>query len=435
MIATRDLVEQVQALKSRISRLGPPVRVTTPSTETNSEKSAATKPIPPARVAATSEAPLPRKLGWRARRILETGLEITAQLRLWQERGERNDTGLDLVLDPGEFAETVSLADGSLRLLARFPESPAEQEDLCEGLEIVVIHLRCRLELWQKKHALHQTQEQWVQKLAELAAHTRSSSEFDLESWKEMATRIEGLARQTGLWDWLEPSWKDPLSDWARNAWVLAGRASNLGMELGFSERENRQFVLGALTSQLPHAFLPIYLFDKGVWDDQDRTWYRQWLEGFQASLPESLVPNTAGEHKQALSLLVPFVALQRNRPDRPGRGPLSALMELSGHRSGFSPKHWDALTQMVQREGTLVEAPGQGIGLIWDHAPWDSSKGSGDSHRILLLSDPVLAGHGTGTAHWTVWKGKVGHQFRELTGTKRSRWHIQLQTGGPPLP
>ncbi len=484
MIATSDLLEQIKGLKARISRLGqtpgaPSLKEATllaaataagsasaPTSQANKENKAE-KDRRPGKEAnenkektnigaavdpSASHAPFSLgnlgKLGWRARRILETGLDLTATLKQWQERGEHNEPGLDLVLHPEEFSETVALADGSLRLLGLFPESQAEQMALCEGLEIVLVHLRRRVAFWDKKWELVRVQQAGLSRLQALAQSHETSGADRLQNWRDCAGEIVVSAKRTGLGYWSDRSNKDALCDWATMTWNLGDLAARFGWHMGYSEKDTRSLVLGSLLIQIVHAQMPGYLHGKPVWEENDRNWYAQWHHHQTEELPEALKPwvtkeALSAEQKSILELLLRFCALQMSRPDRPGIGPLAALTHLEKNQEGFTEAHWRSLVSFVEKEGTLIEAGSLGAGLIWtaDVDPKPSFRASAQRPnpsagqkapglRALILG-PVDAGSQPSQGpYWASLTNGFGGAVKELTGTKRARWHVQLLSG-----
>lgn len=496
MIATSDLLEQIKGLKARISRLGPTpggVTLANASLLTAAAKAAAapnsTANKEPKESKANGESPLRKdpkefkdgalgttlaasvtppvpfaignmgKLGWRARRILETGLDLTSTLKQWQDRGERNEPGLDLVLNPEEFSETVALADGSLRLLGLFPEAQTEQHALCEGLEIVLVHLRRRVAFWEKKWELVRAQQSGVRQLMRLAEARESSPSATqdlLQSWRDCAGEMVSQAKKTGLGHWIDRSGKDPLTDWAESTGNLCDLTARFGLHLGLSEKETRSLVLGALFFHLVHAQMPGYLHGKAVWDENDRGWYAQWHRNQIEELPEPLKPwalkeALSAEQKSILELLARFNALQMSRPDRPGMGPLAALIHLEKNQVDFSEAHWRSLASFLEKEGTLIEAGSLGAALIWsgDSGPKPSSNAvpvsreqSKDQTRDqisalrALILGPIDAGSTPSQGpYWVSLAGGIGGAVKELTGSKRARWHIQLLAGAADYP
>lgn len=436
MIATSDLLEQIQGLKARISRLGPaPIGIRIPEPPKNTQASLNTA-VPQATkesfnpVSASSNHGI---LGWRGKRILETGLDLTASLRQWQQRGERNEPGLDLVLHPEEFSETVALADGSLRLLGLFPDSQSEQNALCEGLEIVLIHLRQRISFWQTKWQLIQEQQNQVQSLVQLAEQETTPAADQLQNWRDFAGLITLGAKKTGLWKWVDRTGTNPMLDWAQSAWALADLAARFGHHSGFDEKETRALVLAAMLYHLPHARMPHYLYGKPTWDEKDRQWYSQWFTQQAAETPQLLKDCITSDHRAVLALLVPFVSLQQNRPDRPGAGPLTALGLLEKDKGDFLEVHWNSLLSFVAKEGTLIEAGRHGTGLVWDCDPIHQDgifKKDKSPLRVLVLGPGEQGSQSTQGPFWIAFPGGIAEGAKELTGTKRARWHIHLLAG-----
>src|SRR6266446_5272599 len=95
-------------------------------------------PAPPA--AATL---LPKQLTARARRILEQGRELVAQLRLLGEVfavGQASEGSGQEADDPlaRRYHETAAMADTALRMIQAFPDTASVQLRLCEGLEAML---------------------------------------------------------------------------------------------------------------------------------------------------------------------------------------------------------------------------------------------------------------------------------------------------------
>jgi HD-GYP domain-containing protein (c-di-GMP phosphodiesterase class II) len=90
--------------------------------------------------------PLPRQLTARARRLLERGRPLLDQLR--QLSDTFSTDGMPNRADPlsAYYRSTAAMTDAALRTIPLFPDSPAAQLSLCEGLEAMldVVGLRLR---------------------------------------------------------------------------------------------------------------------------------------------------------------------------------------------------------------------------------------------------------------------------------------------------
>ncbi|MFQ3594286.1 MAG: HD domain-containing phosphohydrolase, partial [Gemmataceae bacterium] len=128
-----------------------------------------------------------RPLTASARKILERGRDLLQHLRSLGPSLDHQDDAEPL---RQLYADTVAMIDTALRVVLLLPESPAEQLQLCRGLEVILneVHDRLRL-LHHGEDRLRQRHEE-IATLAELLTQLHAGQSCDTAQLRRLALEI-----------------------------------------------------------------------------------------------------------------------------------------------------------------------------------------------------------------------------------------------------
>jgi hypothetical protein len=162
--------------------------------------------VRPLTVAAQADAStLPKQLTSRARRVLERGRELLAQLRALDDAfaAPADAPETPPLLPRGEplarlYRDTLAITDTALRMVPLFPESAAAQLHLCEGVEGVLNVVAGRLRTLTVGVARHRQEADTIATLAELLKGLEAARPVTLADFAPLAEAILADAEEGG---------------------------------------------------------------------------------------------------------------------------------------------------------------------------------------------------------------------------------------------
>ena len=153
---------------------------------------------------AAAAATLPRQLTARARRILEQGRELVAQLRLLGEEFPATQPVTDSAGQEMKGAlarryhETAAMADTALRMLQAFPDAASVQLRLCEGLEAMLGVVAERIAGLHAAVQQRRFEQRRIDALADLITQLHTGLPVTLQPFADIADAIVAEAAAAG---------------------------------------------------------------------------------------------------------------------------------------------------------------------------------------------------------------------------------------------
>jgi HD-GYP domain-containing protein (c-di-GMP phosphodiesterase class II) len=155
---------------------------------------------------------LPRQLTARARRVVERGRELLGQLRsldIFADVESSGDVSTTSPIDRDHplarlYRETLAIADTSVRMMPRMPDTASAQLHVCEGLEAIlnVVADRLRVVNAGVERQTHETGR--VTSLANLLIALEAGRAADVQRFVEMAEAVVAEAQECGPLRFLE---------------------------------------------------------------------------------------------------------------------------------------------------------------------------------------------------------------------------------------
>lgn len=136
---------------------------------------------------------LPRQLTARARNLLSQGRDILAQLRSLADNPLLQDDNDPLA---ALYRETAAIATSALRLVQGFPDAPAAQLQLCDGLEGVLRLTAQRVALLASSVERRVLQHSRVENLAGLLLYLHAGKLLDVQPLVTLAADLWAEAQQ-----------------------------------------------------------------------------------------------------------------------------------------------------------------------------------------------------------------------------------------------
>lgn len=375
---------------------------------------------------------LPVQLTARARRLLEEGRTLVADLRqlgqdpLMLGMASASDAAHG-AKDPlqAAFHETVAMTDSALRLVQAFPDTPSQQLRLCAGLEGILTSVRERLQSLRRALETRGKIVRQVETLADLLQAVAQGKRLELPPFAQLAAEILADARTepirfhaaaplTTRFTAHGPEFFAPTLFVACHSLTTAQVVAWLALRDSDWKLQAQDAVMAALLHDVGMLRVPAEVLAKaGPLDDAERRIIEAHpcvgAEMVQASMPHAagLVHAIASHHerldgtgypmglKQDQIAALPrflaaadvYAALGAARPHRPAQDPRSALTDtlLLGEK-GLLDRHYTAQLMRLSfyPTGSVVELADGTLGMVVANHVGHS--------ELKAVSRPVLA-------------------------------------------
>jgi HD-GYP domain-containing protein (c-di-GMP phosphodiesterase class II) len=343
---------------------------------------------------------LPAQLISRARRMLEKGRELIADLRkLADQFTPKHATTVEFssVSDPLEihYRDTIAMINTALRMVQAFPDAPSAQIQLCEGLEVILKTAKQRLDALRESLSQRKEERLQTEALAQLLQDLTDQKPVTIESFVALAELILAEALEGEEMRFLAGD----ASDLPR---FVAGHSLTVARVLARVVRFDPEFrsqpmqaILAGLLHDVGMLAIPSeVLANPGPFDDEQKRLLENhtrvsaeimvrlhpqasWLEeatanhherldgtGYPAGLRETQLSSLS----RLLALCDVYGALCADRPHRPAFDTRIALMDtlLLADRGELDRIHAEKLMLLsAYPVGTVVELADGAIALV----------------------------------------------------------------------
>jgi HD-GYP domain-containing protein (c-di-GMP phosphodiesterase class II) len=360
--------------------------------------------VRPLVAAVGGDAPLPKQLTSRARRVLERGRELLAQLRALDDAfaptGDDGASPASELLSRAEplgrrYRETVSIVDTSLRMVPMFPDSAAAQLHLCEGIEGILSIATERLRSLTAGVARHRHEMETIGRLSELLSTLAAEQTVPLDAFRPLVDAVLAEAEECAPLTFRDAS----LTDQGRFVACHSLTTARVIARVVRHDAELRSRAADAVLAALLHdvgmlrVHVEILAHDDAVDIDQRRMLeshcrigaellspYRDeapWL--IEAALshherldgtgyPDGLREHQVGSLTRLLAVCDVYASFCTNRPHRPARPTRTALADtlLLAEHGLLDRQHAERLLHLTfYPVGTAVELADGAIGMV----------------------------------------------------------------------
>jgi HD-GYP domain-containing protein (c-di-GMP phosphodiesterase class II) len=358
---------------------------------------------------AASEPPLlPRQLTSRARRILEQGRGLLAQLRALADSFDASSLiekgdGDSLAGASGEgadpltqrYQETAAMAETALRMVQAFPDAASAQTRLCEGLEAILGVVSERVSVLAAGVEHRRQEQRAVDTLAELLTQLYAAKPVGIQPFVELAEAILAEGQGGAPLRFLSADAKLPARFIASHSLTVARVAARVVWHAPDLRCDALDLVLAALLHDAAMLGVPVEILaaTSPLDDDQRRAievHTRVGAEMMVRLLPSGpwLAQAAAGHHERldgtgypaglrdlqisALSRLLAvcdvYAALCTPRPQRPARDTRTALADtlVLAEQGALDRLHAERLLLLsFYPVGSVVELADGAVGIV----------------------------------------------------------------------
>jgi HD-GYP domain-containing protein (c-di-GMP phosphodiesterase class II) len=195
----------------------------------------------------------PRQLSWRARRVVERGQGLLAEVRALADgfpQGEGGATPEPLTL---LYRETVALIETVVRTVALLPDSVGAQLHFCQGLEVALEVVAGRLRTLVAGAGQRRQEAERIARLAELLAALAEGKAADAAPFRELADQVIAEANEGGPLNFAEEDFSHP-------ARAVAAHGLNVARVMARVVRHDP-----TLRDRAPDAVLAALVHDAGM--------------------------------------------------------------------------------------------------------------------------------------------------------------------------
>lgn len=335
----------------------------------------------------------PAQLTARARRCVERGRELLAQLRAMSEQPLLCRDPEDLL--DRRFRETAAMADATLRTVQAFPSAPGSQLRLCDGIEAILEVVGRRIVLMSAILARRRREEDWVATLASLLTRLDAGEATDADAVMALAEDIMGEAQDGAPMRFLTPGSDEAARVVACHGLMVAQVAARLVRHDDDLRHQTQDPVLAALLHdagmlQVPAAILGhagplddgqrraveahpragaemlVRLLPRAGWLADAALGHHERLDGtgYPGGLREGQIPPLT----RLLAVCDVYAAQCMPRPHRPARETRTALTDtlLMAERGLLDRFHAERLLALsFYPVGTAVELADGAVGVV----------------------------------------------------------------------
>jgi HD-GYP domain-containing protein (c-di-GMP phosphodiesterase class II) len=347
--------------------------------------------------------PMPKQLTIRARRILERGRELLAQLRALDDafvpgnEAAPASPGLVPRSEPlaRHYRETIAIVDTALRMVPLFPDSAAAQLHLCEGVEAILSIASGRLRALSAGVARYRAEAETVTRLTALLTTVAAEQHVPLDAFRPLVEAVLADAEEGGPLHFLDA----PPEDQARFIACHSLTTARVIARVVRHDPELRARAADAVLAALLHdvgmlrVHVEILTHDDAIDVEQRRmleshcrigaelvTQYRDeapWL--MEAALshherldgtgyPDGLKENQVSSLARLLAVCDVYASFCTNRPHRPARPTRTALADtlLLAEQGLLDRQHAEGLLHLTFYPiGTAVELADGTVGVV----------------------------------------------------------------------